>query len=87
MAGKENDAGGVCRGIGSNLTAKFPALSKKVTPVAVRFFLTPGLTMSHKDYTVGNLHSFSDDGYFSPQILVQSSYIFLKCSENYFGKF
>ena len=37
--------------------------------------------------TVGNLHSFSDNGNFSPQILVQSTHIFLKCSENYFGKF
>ena len=38
-----------------------------------------------RDCTVGNLHSFSDNGNFSPQILVQSTYIFLKCSENYFG--
>ena len=37
--------------------------------------------------TVGNLNSFTDNGYFSPQKLVQSTYIFLKCSENYFGKF
>ena len=37
--------------------------------------------------TVGNLHSFSDNGYFSPHKMVQSTYIFLKYSENYFGNF
>ena len=44
-------------------------------------------TNTGKEFTVGILHSFSDNGYFSPQKLVQSTYIFLKCSQNYFGKF
>ena len=44
-------------------------------------------TNTGKEFTVGILHSFSDNGYFSPQKLVQFTYIFLKCSENYFGFF
>ena len=54
-------------------------------PTFIKFMCV--LTENETQATVGNLHSFSDNGNFSPQILVQSTYIFLKCSENYFGKF
>ena len=37
--------------------------------------------------TVGNLHSFSDNGYFSPQKWIQCTYTCLKCPKNSFWKF
>ena len=44
------------------------------------------LAIKDSQYTVGNLYSFSDNGYFNPQKLVQYTHTSQKCSKNFFWK-